>query len=102
MGYKAGLKLPASTDGEWQTAFMKFTEFSWDWSDFTGDCATKDPDGYQHKCCTKETPDFCPTAQRLRGISSFNIWAEGAKGDFHLEIKEIAATSAASEAVMLV
>lgn len=90
--YKAKFTVPASKNGEWQSIFLKFDEFSYDWSDYTGDCATKDPDGYQHQCCTKETPSVCPTAKPLRGINSFNVWAEGAEGDFHIELKEIAAT----------
>merc|ERR1719150_3337928 len=52
--YKGDLTVPPSRNGEWQTIFMKFSEFSVDWSDFTGECSTKDPDGYQHKCCTQE------------------------------------------------
>jgi hypothetical protein len=89
--FKTKLILPASENNEWHSVFLKFADFSYDWSDYTGDCFTKDPDGYQHKCCTEETPDVCPTAMRLSGINSFNIWAEGAEGDFHLELKEIAA-----------
>lgn len=90
--YKANFAVPTSQNSEWQSVFLKFDEFSYDWSDYTGECSTKDPDGFQHKCCAKDTPDFCPTIQRLKGISSFNVWAEGAEGDFHLELKEISAT----------
>jgi len=90
--YKAGLAVPASVNAEWQDVFIKFTDFSWDWSDFTGDCATKDPDGYQHKCCSHSTPEVCPIAQHLSGINSVSVWAEGVEGDFVLDIKNIVAT----------
>jgi len=90
--FKAKFTVPPSATMEWQKVFLKFEDFSYDWSDYTGDCATKDPDGYQHRCCTKDSLDVCPTAKRLRGINSFNIWAEGAEGDFLLQVKEIAAT----------
>merc|ERR1712066_929947 len=80
--FKTKFSVQASPDNDWQSVYLKFDQFSYDWSDFTGECATKDPDGYQHRCCTKETPDVCPTEARLRGINSFNIWAEGVEGDF--------------------
>lgn len=89
--FKAGLAVPASTNGEWQSVFMKFSDFSYDWSDFSGECSTKDPDGYQHKCCDANNTEVCPTAKLLSGISSFNIWAEGVAGVFNLELKEVAA-----------
>jgi hypothetical protein len=68
-----------------------FNSMSWDWSDATGECTTKDPDGYQHKCCSDDKA-VCPTAKLLKSLFSFAIWAEGAEGKFHLEIKEIAAS----------
>eukprot|EP00933_Yihiella_yeosuensis_P017379 TRINITY_DN1452_c0_g2_i5.p1 TRINITY_DN1452_c0_g2~~TRINITY_DN1452_c0_g2_i5.p1 ORF type:complete len:231 (+),score=43.90 TRINITY_DN1452_c0_g2_i5:85-777(+) len=95
--YKANLKVPASKNGEWQSVFLKFTDFSADWSDYSGDCHTKDPDGYQHQCCTPETKEWCPDEVRLRGINSFNVWAEGSEGNFELDIKEIKAARGASD-----
>lgn len=90
--FKANFNIPASQNGEWQTITLKFSEFSADWSDYTGDCSTKDPDGYQHQCCTKDTPSVCPSKGLLKHINSFNIWAEGVEGDFDMELKQIAAT----------
>ena len=39
----------------WDTLTIPFKKFSSDWSDFTGECATRDPDGYQHQCCETGT-----------------------------------------------
>ena len=39
-------------------------DFTSDWSDYTGEC-TKDPDGYQHKCCETGKEDVCEVAQTL-------------------------------------
>jgi len=89
--FKTPFAVPASQKDEWQTVFIKFDQFSSDWSDFTGECSTKDPDGYQHKCCSKDAADVCPNASRLKGINSFNIWAEGSEGDFSLDVKSIEA-----------
>lgn len=100
--FKATLNVPASANGEWQTVFMKFSDFSYDWSDFTGECSTKDPDGYQHRCCTTNSTDVCPTAKLLQGIASFNIWAEGVAGDFQLELKEIVATASPKFGLVIV
>jgi hypothetical protein len=52
---------------------------------------TKDPDGYQHLCCTPENKDVCPTSQELGRISQIQLWAEGVEGDFHLEVQSISA-----------
>jgi hypothetical protein len=89
--YKANFNVPASNNGEWQKVTVKFSDFSYDWSDFTGDCFTKDPtDGYQHKCCSTQNPDVCPQADYLKKVDFFSIMAEGHEGDFHLEILNIA------------
>jgi len=92
--FKTSFGVPASSGGEWQTVFLKFDKFSADWSDYTGECSTKDPDGYQHQCCSEDHLEVCPNEKRLRGINSFNIWAEGSEGDFQLDVKEIAAGEA--------
>jgi len=90
--YKANFKVPASSNGEWQEVTVNFSEFSYDWSDFTGDCFTKDPtDGFQHKCCSSSNSDVCPKAEYLEEVDYFSIYAEGHEGDYHLEIKSIAA-----------
>ena len=79
-----------------RTVFVPFNQFSWDWSPYTGECDTKDPTGTQHHCCGGgETQQFCPTAKYLSEITGLEIWAEGAEGDFHLEVKSLAATATA-------
>lgn len=54
--YKANFSVAAGS--EFAPVTVPFNQFSWDWSDYTGSCATKDPDGYQHKCCS-DSPDVC-------------------------------------------
>lgn len=71
---------------EWQTVSVPFSSFSWDWSTYTGECNTTDPDGMVHQCCDKDHPEVCPTAKFLSTIDGLHIWAEGAVGNVHLEI----------------
>jgi len=78
-------------DGAWHLVSIPFSDFSNDWSSYTGDCFTKDPDGKQHVCCTESTPEKCPTMKNLKDISQLSIWAEGGAGKFDLEIGEIGA-----------
>merc|ERR1712232_1198137 len=87
--YKTKFNIPASPNGEFQRIFLKFSEFSYDWSDFTGECSTKDPDGFQHHCCSAANLTVCPDKARLTAITGFSIWAEGAEGDFDVDLKEI-------------
>jgi hypothetical protein len=97
-----GFRVPASKNGEWQSVFLPFNKFSYDWSDFTGDCATKDPDGYQHRCCSEKDSDVCPTATQLKGLDSVRIYAEGVEGDFQMDVKEVLATDCAHGGGMFV
>merc|ERR1711871_127335 len=92
--FTADFMVPSSSDGmAWQTVMIPFNKFSYDWSDFTGECSTKDPDGYQHKCCSPETPDVCPTSKFLSKVNNFALWAEGQEGAFLIDMKEIRAVS---------
>jgi len=89
--FKAPLILGTTAFPEaWQFITIPWTDFSWDWSDFTGECTTKDPDGYQHKCC-KDDSNVCPTKPQLSKVDGLSLWAEGVQGEFHLEIRDIAA-----------
>jgi hypothetical protein len=81
---------PEGKDG-WKVITIPFRDFSSDWSDFTGECDTKDPDGYQHKCCKTENEAVCPTAKAFSELNGLSIWAEGAEGGFALQIKQISA-----------
>jgi hypothetical protein len=73
-----------------QVVSVPFNHFSYDWSDYTGACTTKDPTGVQHYCCDQK-PEVCPQAANLAEITNIAVWGEGAQGDLHLEIAWIAA-----------
>ena len=80
-----------------QTVFVPFTDFSWDWSPYTGRCDTEDPTGVQHHCCGEgDLEQYCPSSKDLAELTGLELWAEGAEGDFHLEVKSIAAVAAPS------
>lgn len=80
------------TGTDWTTVKIPLKDFSYDWSDFTGRCDTKDPNnGTQHVCCSSIHPEVCPTATFLSKITSVAVWAEGVAGDFHIDIKSISA-----------
>ena len=81
----------AGDDG-FEEIYVPFSSFSWDWSPFTGRCDTKDPTGAQHHCCA-DGDKYCPTAAYLKTLTSLELWAEGAEGNFHLEVKSIAASA---------
>merc|ERR1719222_906037 len=73
--YKAGFNL---TGSDWQLVEIPFTQFSYDWSGYTGRCDTKDPafigsKGQQHFCCSKSglqpsKPDVCVDDKFLRNV----------------------------------
>lgn len=79
------------SSSEWEVVEIPLSQFSKDWSSFTGDCFTKDPNGKQHFCCSAEHPENCATDKDLGEISQLGIWAEGYAGDFHLEVLAIGA-----------
>merc|ERR1719387_2103660 len=84
--YKANFKLKGS---DWQIVKVPMTQFSYDWSGYTGRCDTKDPAGIfskgtQHYCCDKSgllpsKPEVCVDSKFLSKIDSVEIWAEGVK-----------------------
>ena len=88
--FKAGFNLTDSTD--FQIVKVPFNTFSYDWSGFTGRCDTKDPNGKQHHCCNNDK--YCPTKGFLSTITDLEVWAEGAQGDFQLDIDYIGADDA--------
>jgi len=97
--YKAGFNLSGS---DWQIVEVPLTQFSRDWSSFTGRCDTKDPFfGPQHYCCSKSgaqpsKPDVCVEDKFLSAINTLEVWAEGVKGDFNIEIDWIGASKSAA------
>lgn len=91
--FKADFTLPKdSVPSDWQFVKIPFNKFSWDWSDATGECTTKDPDGYQHHCCSATESKYCPDDKQLKAVTGFSIWAEGTAGVFELDVLTIAAT----------
>jgi hypothetical protein len=70
---------------------IPWSNFSLDWSEYTGDCDTTDPGGEVHHCCSAEHPEVCPQAQHLAQLTGFEVWAEGVEGDFQLELLKIVA-----------
>lgn len=99
--YKADFKL---TGGDWQLVEVPMTQFSYDWSGYTGRCDTKDPASMwslfrrvQHYCCSKSglqpsKPEVCVDTKFLSKVNSLEVWAEGVVGDFNIEIDWIGAT----------
>merc|ERR1711871_103773 len=87
--FKADFNVTGSND--FQTVKIPFNNFSIDWSDFTGECDTVDPNGNRHLCCSAKHPEVCPQAHHLKAITFLSVWAEGVAGKFHLEIESIGA-----------
>ena len=83
-----------------ESVYLPMSGFSSDWSDFTGDCSTKDPNGYQHKCCPSgglDSDPVCPAKKTLAKVDGITIWSEGVGGNFALKIYEIAAVADATK-----
>lgn len=99
--YKADFALKG---GDWQVVEVPLTQFSYDWSAYTGRCDTQDPGsmfgkGKQHYCCDKSgiqpsKPEVCVESKFLSKINDLEVWAEGVQGDFNLEIAWLGATRA--------
>jgi len=108
--YKRGFQLSGT---DWQVVEVPISQFSWDWSPFTGRCNSKDPKsifnlmkGKQHYCCDRSgqvpsKPDVCVDSKYLSKINSIEVWAEGEEGDFHLEIEWIGASKKDQQAVLV-
>lgn len=49
--------------------------------------------GKQHECCSPEHPEVCPNYKKndLNGIQALGLWAEGASGNFTLDVAWIGA-----------
>lgn len=79
--YKASFKVLPGT--AWRPVLIPFSDFSDLWSPATGD--------HTRECA--DEPSSCVTASRLNAIERIEIWAEGAAGNVHLEVKAITAVS---------
>jgi len=86
--YKANFTVPAGDD--FATVRIPFNTFSDKWSPATGEQTTT---------CAQDA-DVCPTAKALSKIIRVELWAEGADGSVHLEVKSVRAAPAAASAAL--
>jgi len=78
--FKAQFNVPSGN--EFVDVRIPFSSFSDHWNPATGDQIVK---------CSDENPNVCPTESNLQHLRWLEIWAEGAGGDIHLEIKSVSA-----------
>merc|ERR1712232_829680 len=88
--YKANVAIPVSD--EFQTIIIPFTDFTYKWSDTTGEPTVK---------CADDA-SVCPDSKYLKAPRQLAIMAEGVEGSFHLEVQSITAVNTASMHVALV
>merc|ERR1711907_279791 len=81
--YKANFAIPVSD--EFQTVTIPLSDFTYKWSDTTGEPTVK---------CADDA-SVCPTEKYLKGLKTLEIMAEGVEGSFHLEVKSITAVNSA-------
>ncbi|CAE7537032.1 unnamed protein product [Symbiodinium natans] len=84
--YKAKFQVPSG--GNFTEVRIPFSAFSDKWSPATGE---------QTATCAEDA-SVCPTAQRLSAIKRLEVWAEGALGRIHLEVRSISARSTSAAA----
>jgi len=77
--FKANFSVPSGD--AFTTVRIPFDKFSDKWSPATGEQTTT---------CAADS-DVCPKASTLAAIKRFELWAEGADGKVHLEVKSIRA-----------
>jgi len=88
--YKANVAIPMSE--EFQTIIIPFTDFTYKWSDTTGEPTVK---------CADDA-SVCPEEKYLKSLKQLSITAEGVEGSFHLEVQSITAVNTASMHAVLV
>merc|ERR1740138_505241 len=88
--YKANVAIPVSE--EFQTVTIPFTDFTYKWSDTTGEPTVK---------CSDDA-SVCPDEKHLKAVKQLAIMAEGMEGSFHLEVKSITAVNTAMRNAVLV
>jgi hypothetical protein len=79
--YKANVAIPVSE--EFQKVIIPFTDFTYKWSDTTGEPKVK---------CADDA-SVCPEAKYLKTPKQLTITAEGVEGSFHLEVQSIKAVT---------
>jgi len=82
--YKANVAIPVSE--EFQTITIPFSDFTFKWSDTTGEPTVK---------CVDDV-SVCPDAKHLKAPRQLGLMAEGVEGSFHLEVQSITAMNTAS------
>mmetsp|Transcript_36551 Transcript_36551/g.60544 ORF Transcript_36551/g.60544 Transcript_36551/m.60544 type:complete len:391 (+) Transcript_36551:49-1221(+) len=87
--FKAKFSVPAGD--AWSMIRIPFNDFSDKWSPATGEQTVT--------CAASE--DVCPTAKVLSSIIRIELWAEGADGKVHLEVKSIRAALKSADALLL-
>jgi len=88
--YKANVAIPVSD--EFQTIIIPFTDFTFKWSDTTGEPTVK---------CVDDA-SVCPDAKYLKAARQLGVMAEGLEGSFHLEVQSITAVNTARMHAVLV
>lgn len=71
---------------DFTTVSIPFTDFTNDWSGYTGEPI--------HTCAEDE--QYCPTAFDLATVTQISFWAEGAAGNFKVDLMAIGAANATS------
>ena len=66
----------------------EFSEIHIPFNTFSNRCSPAT--GEQLVTCA-EDPNVCPTAETLSNLRRITLWAEGAKGDVHLEVHSVSA-----------
>ena len=88
--FKAGFSKYLNKTNDWQIVSIPFNDFSYDWSAFTGECNTTDPNGQVHHCCSKDDNyKYCTNKTYLSNINELELWAEGSVGLFSLYVETI-------------
>ena len=78
--FKAGFSVPPGEE---------FNEIRIPFNAFSNRCSPAT--GEQLITCA-EDPSVCPTAETLSNLRRITLWAEGAKGDVHLEVQSVSAS----------
>merc|ERR1719424_756445 len=88
--FKAGFNVTqTSANAVPQKIIVPFTDYTYEWSDFTGGCTD-----HGAKCCDPTaTPNTCPSKTALAQITQIGIWGEGTAGDFALDIFSVKAVN---------
>merc|ERR1711865_498633 len=79
--FKANFTLASSSDNQFTTITIPFTDFSDKWNPPTG----------QHSVECADDDCVCPSAHNLASIQRFELWAEEFDGEVNLEVKSISA-----------